>query len=208
MTEIIPTAHPDVPPRSFRGVLRDQSLDAFGGLAARRARAGRPIAPGMGWLARDACRSSARRSSFVPPVAGVPDLVFTANAAIVLDRKALAGAVSLSAAPRGGKPLQGGVPRLAGEGPDRFHSHAAGGRHPRRRGRLRVRSHAQSVLDGLWPALRHRRARARRRHLRRRGVAARTRRSALLSHGHGALGACRMARSCMCRRRSRPKAAP
>ena len=54
MTENIQTAHPDVPPRPFRGGLRDQSLDARAGLAARRARAGRPVASRMGRLARDA----------------------------------------------------------------------------------------------------------------------------------------------------------
>ena len=79
---------PDVPAGAFRGHLHHQSVDESGGLGPRAARARCGIAPGVERLHATLAGLGAN-IELVPPQAGLPDLVFTANAAVVLDGKAL-----------------------------------------------------------------------------------------------------------------------
>ncbi len=73
-----PRSHLDVPARVLRDRLRDQSLD--GPQAAGRPRSGDPPVERFPPLAG----RSRGDGLLVPPVAGLPDLVFTANAALVV----------------------------------------------------------------------------------------------------------------------------
>ena len=82
------TALSDVPAGALRGRLQHQSMDEPARLGARRGSIGRFLATRMGAAAPHPARPR-RRVDLVPPAAGLPDLVFTANSAVVLDRKVL-----------------------------------------------------------------------------------------------------------------------
>ncbi len=122
----------------------------------------------------------------VPPAPGLPDLVFTANAAVVLDRQALLARFRHPQRQREEGAFRSSLSVAAGARPDRWREKAARGPRARRRRRLRLGRAAQSVLDGLRPALRcGGRARGRR-HVRTRGDGARTCGPPFLPRGHGA----------------------
>ena len=90
----------------------------------------------------------------VPPVAGVPDLVFTANAAVVLDRKVLLARFRHPERQAEEPHFERAFQALQGARPGRYGAQAARRRRARRRRRLRVRPDPQHVLARLRPALR------------------------------------------------------
>src|SRR5262245_47004035 len=121
----------------------------------------------------------------VEPQDGLPDLVFTANSAVVLDGKALLarfrhpqrqGEEPVFAAAFRGLRLRGLIERS---------SYATAGCRARRRGRLPLGFAPPDVLDGLRLSHRRGRARNRRRAVRRALRRARAGRSSLLSPRYG-----------------------
>ena len=94
----------------------------------------------------------------VPSVPGLPDLVFTANAAVVLDRQVLLARFRHPERQREQAHFEAAFRVAAGARRGRCGAQASGRRRARRRRRLRLGRDAQAVLDGLRPALGCRRA--------------------------------------------------
>ena len=88
-------------------------------LGARQRRAHAPRDARMERPASHAGRRSARRSSWCRRAPDLPDLVFTANAAVVLDRKALLARFRHPRASARGAAFRGRIPRAAGARPGR-----------------------------------------------------------------------------------------
>ena len=82
-------ALPDVPPAILCGQLQHQSVDGSARLGERRARSLGNGGTGNGPRSTTALIDKGADIEFVDPKPDLPDLVFTANAAIVLDGKAL-----------------------------------------------------------------------------------------------------------------------
>ena len=132
-----PPANLDVPARLLRDRVRDQSLDEP--RAAGRPRAGDRA---MGGLARPARSGWAPRSLLLDPVPGLPDLVFTANAALIYRERPCWPAFAI----RSGRAKSRGR-SLAGRA--RLHASAAAGGRVLRGGRRRpvLRRHAVRRLS-------------------------------------------------------------
>ena len=93
----------------------------------------------------------------VPPAAGLPDLVFTANSAVVLDRNVLLARFRHPERQAEEAHFEAAFRRLQGHG---VLDTVTGSRtvYARRRRRLCLRSDPRPVLDGSWAALRRARA--------------------------------------------------
>ena len=126
----------------------------------------------------------------VPAASGLPDLVFTANAAVVLDRKVLLARFRHPER-QGEEPhFEAAFRSLRGARPDRCACASCRTASCSKAPATASSSHAQPVLAGLRPALgRAARQRPVEDMFAPGGRRARTRRPALLPHGHGALGA-------------------
>ena len=142
----------------------------------------------------------------IEPQPGLPDLVFTANAAVVLDRKALLARFHHPERQREQPVLTAGFRALAGARADRRDRRDARGRRARGRRRLHLGPPPRSVLDGLRLPLGCRRQRSDRASIRRALPAARARRSELLSPRHLLLRAALWRRHLFSRRIHRRRA--
>ena len=120
----------------------------------------------------------------VEPQPGLPDLVFTANAAVVLDRKAVLARFHHPERQREQPVLAAGFQRSAGARTDRRDRRDAGGRGARGRRRLHLGPPPRTVLDGMRFSLGCRRKRGDCGYIRCALPTARARRSELLSPRH------------------------
>ena len=195
-------------PRSFRGRLQDQSVDGpeqLGHAATGRWRRLR-AASGRRFTVR--CSDLGAEIDLVPPVPGVPDLVFTANAAVVLDRVALLARFRYPERQREEEHFEAAFRSLQGRGLiDAVRMLPAD---------LVLEGAGDCVWDetrnlfwiGFGPRSDAASQACRRGRIRRARDRARTGRPALLSYGHGACARCRAARSCSCPAHSRRRAEP
>ena len=103
-----PATFPDVPATALRRHLQHQSLDGSGCLARKRRRAARHRPCGNGRASSARSGASGASVELVEPQDGLPDLVFTANSAVVLDGRALRRALS---AIRSGRSRNRSLPR-------------------------------------------------------------------------------------------------
>ena len=102
----------------------------------------------------------------VPSVPGLPDLVFTANAAVVLDRQVLLARFRHPERRREEVHFEAAFRSLQARGVVDAVRKLPDARRARRRRRLRLGRDPQAVLDGIWPAVGCRRAARGRGHVR------------------------------------------